>query len=423
MIARGAASLSEDLFPCLAFLTLLGLVLCKCWRLLLPKAHLHPRPLIGNPMDKQKEDVIIAMKKIKHSSLVLDKERSSFFLTIAELLLKLVTGKLEGCNRFNILVIGRKAVGKTSMLLAIMSGCAFLQQYNRQRIIVVRIDCTLPDHSSLIDRAYKLSKIKKPESYGFEAEQLAEVAKLYGYRFVFLVDEFQAVYKRGWSQEDATLFISSVSSLLESTSGQFFLVVTGSGSELRRLAYGKFKGDTSPYPNYYGRDLNSTKLQPVFMMPFQDVSAFCELCAQYEIVDVVTAFCKSAGYPGLLTRVSSSADYTLGARSFASNKILQAMAKWRIIDVDEGKDDLTSLMRQIPIRWQDVVQEVEVETNQTIDFAIGYELMDDGLILLTHSAMSDTTVIFATNQVYYDVLSSMNSNHEASLTRAGQCCS
>ena len=88
------------------------------------------------------------------------------------------------------------------------------------------------------------------------------------------------------------------------------MIVSGSSTTLRKLAFCKTKGlDMTKYPSYSSTDLNITKLQPKWIFPLrhqEDVEGFF---AQFPLDDVdendrlscqIHQFICSGGRPGLL---------------------------------------------------------------------------------------------------------------------------
>ena len=376
------------------------------------------------PEEVQPEEVVESM--IAEDSFIVDRGRKSIMDKLAQLLLYLVQGRLLNKNRFNRLILGRKAVGKSALLDAIERGCTYLKEHTRKKLLVVKINCNNHLHrkSPYLTATDFFEKDLEGERPNFTGEvtesgeeKLVKFAKMHDYRVVFLVDEFQCVYGSSWSEELADEFISSIASLTESNSGRIFVVVTGSGTELRRLAFAKAQMDKDKWPNYCKRDLNHTKLQPIDLLPFDDADAFMKLCKAREVEgDFTEEFRKSAGYPGLVGVVGVG-EYTISARNQLNHDILQRMVELHIKNPtdqqwhDDGRTNLECLMNMItPVRWCDLSDSGSPERS------VGYELMDDGLVIFHESLNSEITVRFATPQVYWDCLSEYSTKTDARLT-------
>lgn len=260
--------------------------------------------VVSSPSSDELVAKMILRKNLPH--LVLDKCRSRLYKHLAENLLLLMRGGLVGRNRFNILILGKKASGKTSLLESTLQGFEFLRSYTNESLVAVHVSCSKKHHRLPLYQqaanhlAYQLnisSPLIEDSPYSPDPEkQLAEFAIQNNARILFLIDEFQLVYGHTWSKEESENFIESLADLCESNSGRFFLIVTGSSSELDRLAFGKVPVDTSKWPHYQGRDLNSTKLNPHWLLPFQDVTEFADLSKSYKIPDdhVLQAYYQSA---------------------------------------------------------------------------------------------------------------------------------
>ena len=76
------------------------------------------------------------------------------------------------------------------------------------------------------------------------------------------------------------------------------IVMTGSSSELRCLAFGKYPFPQTSFPNYTKKDLNTTKFQPVWIYPFVEPSDFR---AVYNMMEATRPMSEVYAYSGNIT--------------------------------------------------------------------------------------------------------------------------
>ena len=342
--------------------------------------------------------------------LVLDKCREDIIFGIAGTLINLKDGKLRGCNRFNQMILGRKYAGKSTLLTAVRSVCKKIFP----SLLVVNVSCESEPFWGLMELAlihlnhvyscdYKFQRFE--DCLQTKTKQL-DFAQKHEMRFVFLIDEFQEVYKASWDKTKSKEFVRSLAELLDSQSGRFFLIVSGS-SELRGLAFAKLPRDSetlNKYPHYIQFDLNYTKLQLFYLHPFQDSESFSKLCESYNISeeDRLMAYYKSGGFPGFVTYQSDDCHSYGIACGFRDRELLRALVECSIIEQIDSKvqlDQLFNLITPVPLQWIDEYFGI------SYDRSIVYELMEDGWIIYNHSIKDGKDeIVFSSPFIYLEVL-------------------
>lgn len=214
----------------------------------------------------------------------LDGSRQNFLRRHYENLENLMNGELKGRNRFRELLLGTKACGKTTIM-------RFIEKYaatRYQNLVVVFIKVEAREPGSAIMEILKIIKKKYPAHYEdcatclqeekvYERTNALETALLKsGLRVLLLIDEFQFVYIA--VDGKGTTMVEEIANLSDTKLGAIHIIVSGSSSTLRKLAFCKMKGlNKSEYPSFTGTDLNSTKLQPSWIYPLrikEDVDRF-----------------------------------------------------------------------------------------------------------------------------------------------------
>lgn len=294
---------------------------------------------------------------------VLDVTRSKFVREEASTVASLVEGSLSGRNRFRRLLLGCKAVGKTTLLKSLLTAAqaaypdGLLTLYvsyadtdeSRLAVKICRylrdsgINPSITDHlqgagvnestRTIIQQQdldlYNL--LLRDEAFfcklGITAgmadllvaaarrkplfTRLSELLRSANKRLFLVVDELQNVYTGAFPEGQR--IIDDVRALGEDTNGQIHCIISGSSTYMRRLAFGNLPSELKPnYPNYTGVDLNNTKYQARWIYPFLDVASFrslyCKMVKklEYELSEEETAaltelFIQTGGSPGGLS--------------------------------------------------------------------------------------------------------------------------
>ena len=95
--------------------------------------------------DQLKAAIVASVKEEAY----LDESRLAFVEAIAGTLVQLVDGGLRDCNRFNRLLLGRKAVGKTYLLEKLC--LAAKKHLGGRRLACCVLDCTQLETASLVE--------------------------------------------------------------------------------------------------------------------------------------------------------------------------------------------------------------------------------------------------------------------------------
>jgi hypothetical protein len=131
-----------------------------------------------------------------------------------------------------------------------------------------------------------------------------------------LVDEFQFVYCQ--PREIGTEIIREIAGLSDSNLGVNHMIVSGSSTNLRKLAFAKLPRDEatrSTYPSFEGIDLNSTKLRPHWIFPFVNWNDAKNFCQKFLVMDsteaILEKFILGGGRPGIMLNVERDVPYSL----------------------------------------------------------------------------------------------------------------
>ena len=195
----------------------------------------------------------------------LDPDRECIVDDFTNLLHLACQGRLHG-NIAGRLIAGRKGTGKTTLLQALLYAAQKLTKVltiyvnadflikNKQFPLdiikqVLRDDLQCPDD--------RLDNIK--DSY-----QLIELLKLANLRLVLAIDEYHNIYSR--PEEYCLGFALQVQGLINSPAGRAIVLVSGSDTYLRSLAFGTADQDRTRWPGYSGKvaNLNSSRTASQF---------------------------------------------------------------------------------------------------------------------------------------------------------------
>ena len=291
---------------------------------------------------------------------VLDDSRSDFVHDQALTLANLVRGELVKKTRFRRLLLGCKSVGKTTLLMGLKDAasaaypdqlltfyisygaggsterlatavCGFLRKHNIipdldellrdlgasqatletfKRVDLDAYDVLLGDQAFFQQVGLKLGTALHLTSAIHLTPlftRLSTCLQLANKRLFLLVDELNFVYT-GKFEVNGNLIISDLMAIGDDRNGFIHCVISGSSSNLRRLAFAKLPEDEwKLYPQYKpGFDLNNTKFQARWIYPFLDAASFTQLfhICQAEKASplddsfIPDAFVKTGGSPG-----------------------------------------------------------------------------------------------------------------------------
>ena len=240
------------------------------------------QPDAAVPAETLKARIVAGVKK----RAFLDLSRSEFVDGIANSLVQLVRGGLVDCNRFNCLLLGRKAVGKTFLLKALTDAASEHLSTRRLRCVTLTYATHLARARSFVDIlapavGYKPPHAGEPLASSGPSTTMSGVPAFIKWLvdqdlYLFCTaDELQFVYTADC--EFGGDLIRELLTFGDSSFGRILWVLSGSSSDLRRLATGKWAGDARTYPHYRGLDLNGTKFVPASIYPFLSADDFSGL--------------------------------------------------------------------------------------------------------------------------------------------------
>ena len=310
---------------------------------------------------------------------VLDETRRAFVREQASVVSCLMKGELNKRNRFRRLLLGCKAVGKTTLLKSLLKAAntaypelmTLYVSYADTKVRLGRIIChhlrksgIKPNISEFLEEAcvdeptYNIILQQQLDLYDLllhdegyfrgcgivpgmagrivsAASQpplftrLSALLQSADKKLFLVVDELNDVYMGAFPE--GRLIIDDILALGEDANGRINCIISGSSTRLRQLAFAKLPNEfKSNYPNYAGVDLNSTKYQPRWIFPFLDVDSF--LClyrtinnmpdnyvpSEEETDALSELFIKTGGSPGGLSEClqnRESSTYHASAKS------------------------------------------------------------------------------------------------------------
>jgi AAA+ ATPase superfamily predicted ATPase len=227
---------------------------------------------------------------LKHvdDKIFLDSSRRDLLSIMAFDIVRLVSGQLEGLNRYNLLILGRKSIGKTTLLEVAESACTTVLG---DRVAVVSIEasrdadqlkhglflfvaraigCPVAGFLGLVNG--RPSGDWAPDGpLSKRIKLLSAFVKQSKKKVVVFVDELQEVYTDDYTSEESKLVLRELQNLVGLAEGLFYVVATGNSSYLLTLAFCEMKIEDAHAKgmiHYSGaRDLNSTKLRPMWIGP------------------------------------------------------------------------------------------------------------------------------------------------------------
>lgn len=230
----------------------------------------------------------------------LDSSREILVKVMASDVERLVQGKLEGLNRCNLLLLGRKSIGKTTLLDAAECACRAILA---TKVAVVSIEASR-DSDRLCDglllfvaRAVgcPVGFFGKPtERSGDWAadgglagriKELSAFLQASKKKVVVFIDELQDVCTDDHTTDASKLVLEELQNLVGLSGGLFCVVATGSSCHLRALAFCKMDVDAAHEigmtHHTKARDLNSTKMRPMWMRPVVGAKDFLDFLKRH----------------------------------------------------------------------------------------------------------------------------------------------
>ena len=368
----------------------------------------------------------------------LDVSRTAFLERTDSRLKELVQNKLVRTNRFRELLLGNKAIGKTAMLKFIRD-YAVRERFPKLLTIYRSFDACNKGLSTLIAEAYKdvysgaeyaesrntIDLIIQNQEVDVMIENLEKFLVNHDVYVLLLLDEFQFVYSKEYCV--GGVIVRELSVLAGTDMGRFHCIVSGSSSCLRLLAFNKYNAVDVPkvledYPSFKDRiDLNSTKLQPHWLLPLHKPEDFRALLVKKstDILDEATItnkYLNSGGRPGLVS--TETLPYSLTGKHSTlgdtiENRILRAIMKCSSSTNDSTQisdsasiEVLHSLLGEVSITMLNrQLSEEEYVIAPNALLANLYNMADQGLILF-RSEFDMRYVSFANIGVYFELIAS-----------------
>lgn len=248
---------------------------------------------------------------------------------------------LKHVNRCHQLIMGRKGVGKTHLLLALKKACSIV--YPNVITVHVPLHKATSGGYDLLSFLYKKLDIFSympliDLDYTDALEYLSDYLKHRNKRLFILIDELQQVFSSKFHlpmyNDDSCgkHFVHELAAMVDSCRGMWYIVATGSSSDIRRIAFNKWtSSDRDKYPNFCGIDLNHQKLQPHYIYGISTANDFRQFVefvnTQYpecQVAATANFYIKTGGIPGLICGANPDS-YSIGAKGLEKNPWLQAM--------------------------------------------------------------------------------------------------
>jgi len=332
---------------------------------------------------------------MEQKNVILSQDRTVFLQRASLTLWELVRGALVGRNRFCVLLLGRKAVGKTFLLETLCNVVYTTPFFKDVLVISLSIESGNLDRTPLEEIAFRLSLTYHNVQNLFElvTKKLQNRNKK-----VFLVlDKFQNAYKSVCV--NGKQIISEIAQIGGSQLGLIYCIIIGSGSEVRRLAYAKLPVDKkvkAKYPHYGGLDINSTKYQPYWIYPFL-APDFHKLSFPPN-ADKEDLYLRSGGFPGMI--YNSSAPYSVGLKGSLKNPQyskflldLFTLVNTPAPNDADGVGIISHYMRM-----------VSFGTDLQIELETIYDLTDKGIIRFYETSGQRIKAGFGSTMIFYQLL-------------------
>ena len=368
-------------------------------------------------------------------NIFVDESRREFLERNDVKISRLVSGRLYNRNRYRELLLGVKAVGKTALLQTIL---VYVQnKYPNVLAIYENFHaCDLKLSSLIYEKIMRCCNLSRTESENLDSilqlrhtQRILELEDFLVAKDIYvllLLDEFQNVYSL--PAEIGKPIVNELSILTGTTKGRIHCVVTGSSSELRVLAFTRLKAaEVSNYPSYQrGVDLNSTKLQPFWILPVNRAIDFRRMCSiiHGNITDdeLVERYIYSGGRPGLAAEETYNIDhipYSLTTKYLLLGDSIEAtilqclfdcMNSYNITNPNEEVVDPLEIMQNelaavpITVLYPYVMEKASTLTSKLFEEAL-FNLADAGQLVMAPT-YNGTDIYICGTYIYFQLKTS-----------------
>ncbi|EDQ90444.1 uncharacterized protein MONBRDRAFT_24229 [Monosiga brevicollis MX1] len=361
---------------------------------------------------------------------------------------QLVSGNLKRKNRYNMLLLGKKSIGKTVLLHELCRVCpAVLGERLDRRLKVLMLNVgDLPEKAGVENGLFYL--LAKPLGCPLEdgvwadstSDEMAELLENHLKQrkevLALFLDELQDVYTEKFSDKASRRFLADLTCLVGRDEGCFYVVATGSSRYLRALAFCQMdvrQAQDQGFKRYkQAFNLNSHKIQPQWMQPILDASDFLTFMTRHNpLTSVLSTYVSSSGLPGLMASAMDDASagelaYNAGAKDEAKcdelvrlSNVVCADATFYVSDNldsgsnSDGGDCDGNLDTAVLVEGRRAVQALAgalrfmplqlLYGRESYVLERWYTLADRGLIRMQYSPTNRLMVAFGSYQVYHDV--------------------
>jgi len=367
-----------------------------------------------------------ALTQCVGEAVFLDKSREFLVRRISFNIAELVTGALCDRNRYNVIILGRKSVGKTTLLSTVQSACEHLLPST-----VCFVTCDLMESTSLLKGLARLIAVKigcpvtgpawdDDGDTPNRVEEVERFAVAHDLRIFVCLDEFQQVYGGTFGKQQSITVLRELMCIIGRQNGRFYTVVTGSSHHLRALAFCHMVQSDAVKEGFIHYDksfnLNSNKLEPLTIYPIAAADDFLSFMKDYNpSADFLQVYVSAAGLPGHMRDSTARIDcYFATAKDECESKELHAIAALvceQNRDFGEPADptepeQVTAIRRLASVTRFVSVSALSVPAR---DNSIWYDLADRGIISIRHGQYGSIEVAFSSFVAYHSVRSATES--------------
>lgn len=296
------------------------------------------------------------LKSIGEKIFIEEISRKDFLEEFANTLERLINGELIGRNDFRRTLLGRKGVGKTSILTAISDSCRELKMIQYRLLIVILNDqnsSKLTPIKAIINQLPLYLRLLLELEIRYSDMHVTTVAAFlqsHGYYVLGLFDEFQNLFRNS-SLEHAKEVALQLSAIADNTNGVFHWILSGSATYLRKIITAQLEapkdGKLLLFPFYTGLDLNDTKFKFRSIFPFLNKDDFINylgfIKSNVNEKDYLNLYLSTGGVPRLLSYLATESC----CKSPNPDYSLKTKGSFIMSDQDKIKDPTTILFKSI----------------------------------------------------------------------------